>query len=79
MRRSKKPCVSKLAEVGLHNAIPLPAPHLINSYDPAVTNQVLTKPIKFSNQNAIKGFFFIVVPCISIISRFFSPTNALFY
>jgi hypothetical protein len=47
-----------MAEVGhLHIAIPLPVPHLINSYDPAGTKQVLPKPIKFSNQKTIKGFY----------------------
>ena len=59
MRRgSKKPCVSKLAGVGLpHVMIPLPVLHLINSSDPASTKLVLTKPIKFSNHNTIKGFY----------------------
>jgi hypothetical protein len=37
--------------------IPLPVPHLINSYDPAGKKQIRTKPIKFCNQNAIKGFY----------------------
>jgi hypothetical protein len=59
MRRgSKKPCVSKLAEVGLlHNAIPSPVPHLINSYDPAgVQSRFSLNQLNFPTKIQLKDF-----------------------
>ena len=42
--------------------------------------EILTKSLQTSKHREIhQYFFFIVVPCILITSRFFSPTNAPFY
>lgn len=44
------------AGVGLLH-IPLLVQYTVNSYDPAGTQQVFTKQIKFSNQNKINVFY----------------------